>query len=112
MTAIELSIGPPPPCGRCGREGLLAACVPTALTNGRGQSVPGTLLQVLCAHCDENAPGAGPLIAFLTVHEQITYELAEQFASYVRTWVQRLKTKLDPQELAADEAGWRRGDYD
>lgn len=112
MMAVELRLGPPRCCGRCEREGLLTVEVPTSWTGGRDQRAAGRLPVVLCGQCDQDAPGAGPLITFLAVHERITDELAGQFAEYVQTWVRQLKVKPDPSELAEDEAAWRRGEYD
>ena len=113
MTDIEIAVGPPRECPRCGREGLLTIDRPHGWSNARGEQVTGTVSTVLCAVCDHHAPGVGPLIAFLTVHEQISTDLVDQFAAYVDTWIRALPP-LKPNERAqrGDEEAWRRGDFD
>jgi hypothetical protein len=113
VTIIDIAVGPPRSCPRCGRESLLTIDRPHGWNNARGEQVTGTVSAVLCAVCDHQTPGAGPLIAFLTVHEEITDELVDQFAGYVRTWVRALPP-LTPDELSQreDEEAWRRGEFD
>jgi len=113
VTTIDIAVGPPRNCPRCGRESLLTIDRPHGWSSTRGEQATGTDPSVLCALCHHQAPGAGPLIAFLTVHEEITVELVDQFASYVHTWIRALPP-LAPDERSQreDEEAWRRGEFD
>jgi hypothetical protein len=115
MTGLELNViaGNGDPCRRCGRESLLTAAVPSGFENGRGEHVGGHFLFALCAVCDQDAPDAGPLITFRTVHEQITEDLAEQFATYAAAWAEHLAAPSpDPDAFEADWQAYLRGDFD
>src|ERR1700726_3888336 len=80
---------PPPPCPRCGQEGLLSARLPHGWRNNLGATVRGTRVVVLCPRCDADDPAAGPLILFFAVYGQITEETTEEFASLLRAWASR-----------------------
>jgi len=77
--------------------------VPRVVRNGRGGEITGTIPVTLCAICDHDTPGAGPLITFLTVHEHITGANAQEFASYAQQWVDQVTSRVDPALLSEDE---------
>ena len=105
--------GEPPPCPRCGGEGLLSAQVPHEWRNNRGIMVRGTRIVVLCPHCDAEDPAAGSLILFFAVHGQVTGETTEEFASLLRGWASQAQApEVDQDALEAELQAWRRGELD
>lgn len=112
MIEVRTHSGPPRSCPRCGREGLVTLDVPNSITNVREEEVTGSIPITLCATCDHDTPGAGPLITFLTVHERITPANAEEFAAYAHRWVDQIVVHIDPERLCEDEEAYRRGEFD
>jgi hypothetical protein len=103
----------PPPCPRCGGEGLLSAQVPQ-WRNGQGADVRGAREVVLCPHCDAHDPAAGPLIRFFAVHGQVTAGTTEELASLLRSWADhaQLAAMNNDAALEAELAAWQRGELD
>ncbi|XVQ85345.1 DUF6300 family protein [Microbispora siamensis] len=101
----------PPECGRCGQEGILSARVPHHLVNARNETVPGTGIVVLCPRCDIGQPEAGALIAWFTVHGEVTSENVEQVAELIDAWASVARVPpLDEAALEAEIQAWREDD--
>jgi uncharacterized protein DUF6300 len=109
---MELELNPDaetPRCPTCGEPGLMSALVPYEMLNERGESVPGKAVAVLCATCDIDDGTAGPLIAFFTVHGQITDETLAQATPLITAWAETARPKpVDDDKLAADIDAWER----
>lgn len=100
-----------PRCPQCCQQGLLSALVPYAITNSRGESVPGRAVSVLCAGCDIDDPAAGPLIAFLAVHSVITQDVVLQAGQLIKRWLEVTTPKpVDAEALAAEYELWLQGE--
>jgi len=100
-----------PSCPRCGQQGLLAADVPHGWDNPDGTATRGTIPVVLCAACDHGSPSAGPLVAYLLVHEQITAETLHECAALIQRWADSLTIPAADADVLEEElAAWRRGD--
>jgi hypothetical protein len=75
--------------------------------------VRGTRVVVLCPRCDAGDPAACPLILFFAVHEQVTGETAEEFASLLRCWASQAQAPdVDQGALEAELQAWRRGELE
>lgn len=113
MTARPIKLTEGRPCWRCGRPGLLTAHLPHGWHNNSGHLVEGTVPVVLCQHCDYDAPGAGPLIAFLSVHGPLTDADGAEVVSFARPWLAALPPPVpDLQILEQELEAWRRGELD
>ncbi|WP_203881253.1 DUF6300 family protein [Planotetraspora kaengkrachanensis] len=108
---VEVTLaGDPPECGRCGREGILSARLPHALTNARGESVRGFAVVVLCQGCDIGEPEAGALIAWFTVNAEVTDANLRQAADLIHTWASVAKVPpLNEAALESEIQAWRDG---
>jgi Family of unknown function (DUF6300) len=103
----------PQPCPRCDGEALLSALVTHERQNGHGSAIPGTHKVVLCPRCDADNPTASPLILFFAVHEQVTSEAAEEFATLLRVWTNGIrKPHVDQAALESELQAWHRGELD
>jgi hypothetical protein len=99
-----------PDCPRCGRPALLAADVPHSL-DGPSSPPEGTVPVVLCASCDIGQDHAGPLIAFLLVHEQVTPALVSECADLLQRWVDAIIVPhADPAQVEAEYRDWLSGE--
>jgi Family of unknown function (DUF6300) len=105
--------GDPPPCPRCGGEGLLSVSVPHSWQNNRGDAVHGRHVVVLCQTCDAADPSAVPLILFFTVHGQVSEQTASEFTDLARRWAASVKNpQADQAALEQEVQAWHRGELD
>lgn len=103
----------PPPCPRCGGEGLLSAHVPQ-WRNARGADARGSREVVLCPYCDADDPAAGPLILFFAVHGRVTAGTTEELAYLLCSWADHAQLPAMDKDAAleAELAAWQRGELD
>jgi hypothetical protein len=110
---VLTSMDDPPPCGRCGGEGLLGAKVPHQAPGRHGTGLRCIRGITLCARCDADDPWAAPLILFFAVHGQITDESEAEFETLLRTWVGHARVPdVDLAALDREIDAWHRGELD
>ncbi|MEO3795504.1 DUF6300 family protein [Nonomuraea sp. B10E15] len=99
-------------CPRCRTGEVLAVLrVPHGWTNASGRPVRGVREVVLCARCDAGHPVAGPLVAYLIVHEEVEPAQLAGLAPLLRRWMDGARpSALDEHALRAEIEAWRRGD--
>lgn len=74
---VDFRRAEPGDCARCGRRGLLTARV---VEDGRD------VLATLCV-CDVDHPYAGPLVAFLSVHDTVDGSNGREFMMLASQWL-------------------------
>ncbi|MFK0099007.1 DUF6300 family protein [Streptomyces sp. NPDC091040] len=110
MNAEEFHVrsGEVPPCGRCGRQGLLLVSFPHAWENASGQTVAGFKEAVLCSCCHKHQPDAGDLIDLLQANGSMRPEEQSDFAALAAAWIEseRLRT-VDVDALDDEFRRWQ-----
>jgi hypothetical protein len=102
MPGANIAAEPGWTCPRCGGEVLATAGLPHR---------PGTTQVLLCSRCDAADPVAGPIVTFFTVHETVTPDTVEEFATLLHRWAAHVKVpELDVNALDAEVEAWRRGE--
>jgi hypothetical protein len=89
----------------------MTADVPHGWDNPDGSRTDGTIPVTLCAVCDVDRPAAGPLVAYLLVHEEITEDNLAEGAALIRRWAESLYIgAADASKIEEELNAWRRGD--
>ncbi|MEV2264084.1 DUF6300 family protein [Streptomyces anulatus] len=100
-----------PPCGRCGRPGLMLTRFSNSWKNQRGEDVPGIREVVLCSSCDAADPAAVQLLALFDVHGQLSEQNLPLFADLAADWTAEIaRRRVNEQDLADEEERFRRGE--
>jgi hypothetical protein len=103
----------PAHCPRCGSEVLLTARVPHSWLNNRGDIAQGTGKVILCPSCGADDPLAGPLVAFFSVHGQVTSDTADEFTDLLNSWITQVGVpSVDYRALEDERQAWHRGEFD
>lgn len=95
-------------CHRCNTELLLSTDRPhPRFTNG-------IYRRNLCPQCDAADPAAHGILAFFTVHHQVTDDNVEAFKTLLHEWVNRTADapQVSPEAFADDVEAFQRGDFD
>lgn len=87
---IELDVASARSCHRCDKPLMLVVRTSHPLTLADGSRVTGTRGVGLCAGCDRDVPDAQGLLAFFTVHENVTDATVTSVAALLAEWVDRV----------------------
>lgn len=100
-----------PPCGHCGRPGLVLTRFPYSWKNQRGEDVPGFREALLCSSCDASDPAATQLLALFNVNDQLQEQSLPLLAELAADWTEEVASrKVNEQDLADEEERFQRGE--
>ena len=120
VKTVELRLEDRITCHRCGGELILQARVPRPARDG--DPFQGTYNTVgLCTVCDRDDPAAQGILAFFTVHPEITDTTTHTAAALIDEWANRMSARtIKPSDADADHARrqddedflrWENGEY-
>ncbi|MFJ1542311.1 DUF6300 family protein [Micromonospora chalcea] len=95
-------------CHRCGTELLLSSDRP------HPRFANAIYRRNLCPQCDAADPAAHGILAFFTVHRQVTDDNIEVFGKLLREWIERTAEPplVTPEAFDEDVEAFNRGDFD